>query len=300
MGLDGKEPFSQQDKKMDLMIVDSNNLAYRAYFTTGVLSNGIVFGFLKQILYLAKTLKSNKFIFCWDSKSSYRREVDPEYKGNRKPLDPNDQTAIDLQEARKQFALLRKEVLPSLGFKNNFVQRGYEADDLIAHVVNRFPDNYIIVSGDEDLYQLLLKTKLYETKIYQPIKKKFITYGSFAQEYGITADRWAEVKALAGCASDNVKGVIGVGEKTAIKYLNNNLKGKALESINNSKEIISQSRYLVTLPFPGDRPIYIKGIEYEELMIGDFMDTFTRFGMKSFTYDDSFEEWEEAFKLLAF
>ena len=195
---------------MHKLVIDCNNLAYRAFYTTGVLDLGIVYGFMNQILTLAKDLKSSRFIFCWDSKKNFRKDIMPTYKGNRQEKD--EQTKKELEKAFDQFKMLRTEVLPNLGFANVFVQPGYEADDLIAHVVQRFPDKYIIVSGDEDLYQLLGEDRFISTMIYQPIKKNLVTTKSFYEKYGIDPVAWSTVKALAGCTSDNVEGIKGVGK----------------------------------------------------------------------------------------
>ena len=281
------------------LIIDCNNMAYRALHTTGTLDNGIVYGFLKQILTFAREFKSNRFIFCWDSKMSYRKDVEPTYK-LRPPK--SEEQIEELTEAFAQFKQLRREILPSLGFKNIFCQPKYEADDLIAHVVQRFPADYIIISGDEDLYQLLTTHKKYEVKIYQPIKKRIVTYDDFVQEYKITPSEWAKVKALGGCSSDHVIGIEGVGEKTAIKYLRNELNpGKVYDRIEDQKKEMTRRNYpLVCLPFAGDRPINITEIKYEELMVGDFMDTFQRLEFISLLSEEAFSDWEEAFQLLAF
>ena len=144
---------------MSKIIIDCHNICYRAFHTTGYLDLGIVYGFLKALLDFAKTLESSQFIFCWDSRKSFRKELEPTYK-LRPPKTEEEQE--ELEEALEQFTQLRKEVLPNLGFRNIFLQPGYEADDLIAHIVQRFPGDYTIVSGDEDLYQLLNQSKLYK------------------------------------------------------------------------------------------------------------------------------------------
>jgi DNA polymerase I len=277
---------------MPKIVVDCNNMAYRAFYTTGVLDLGIVFGFLATILDLSETLESNQFIFCWDSNHSYRKEVYPKYK--TRP-DKTEEEQIKLEEAKIQFKMLRKEVLPELGFTNVFVCPGYEADDLMAFVVKQFPDEYVIVSGDEDLYQVLSE----DVSIYQPIPKKLVTKESFESDYGISSSEWSKVKSLAGCTSDTVTGIQGVGEKTAIKYLTGNLtKGKVFDRIEEQKDgMVSTNLPIVSLPYKGDRPISISGINIDKLYRSDFMSSFTHLEMRSFLKDNSFDEWVEALDL---
>jgi 5'-3' exonuclease len=282
---------------MHKLIIDCHNLAYRAFHTTGTLDLGVVFGFMSQILTLAEDLESDRFIFCWDSKRNFRKTIMPDYKGNRAKKDEEEQRELD--KALEQFKMLRTEVIPNLGFVNNFVQPGYEADDLISHIVHRFPDNYVIVSGDEDLYQLLFEDIFTETKIYQPIKKNLVTIKSFVTKYGIDPTRWSKVKALAGCSSDNVKGIVGVGEKKAIQYLTGQMKkGTIFDRIEEEKdEVIKKNFPIVDLPFGGDRPINIKHIYDESLLINKFLEVFTRLEFGSFLKDDKFDKWVEMLNL---
>jgi DNA polymerase I len=278
------------------LVIDCNNLCYRALHTVGGLDNGIVFGFMSQMLTLTRQLKSSQIVFCWDSRKSYRKEQVSNYK-EKPPRAETEQQ--ELEEAFLQFVKLRKEVLPALGFKNVLMQTGYEADDLMAHVVQRFPGNYIIVSGDEDLYQLLYEDRFISTKIYQPIKKKLVTTNGFFKKYGIMPDKWSEVKALAGCSSDHVIGIEGVGEITAIKFLKDKLNsGKILERIEEQKqEMMDRNFSLVHLPFSGDRPINTTELYEDTLYSLDFLDTFDRFDLKSFLSEKTFEKWEESFDL---
>jgi len=272
------------------IIIDANNIAHRAKHVNGSLDDGIIFGFLNQVLTLSKILDCPNFIFCWDSRQSYRKILYPEYKANRVK---NNLTDEDF-DAFQQFKRLQSEILFSLGFKNVFMQIGYEADDLLAVIVKNFPREYIIVSSDEDLYQLLGYAS-----IYQPIKKKIVTQGSFEREYCITPSEWPTVKALAGCSSDNVIGMAGVGEKTAIKFLNKTLKpGKTFDKVSSEhKSMIEKNLPLVKLPFIGPKPIQIT-LRDESLYEMDFIDTFTKLGFNSFLSDKKMETWIERLNLI--
>lgn len=226
-------------------------------FTTGPLHykgqpTGVIFGFLNQLFTIAQQTRPDQIVFAWDSRKSKRRLRYPFYKVRNK--DRNDE---DLQAAFAQFIKLRTSILPKLGFLNNVLSTGYEADDIIAKVAEDNTRVHItIVSSDADLYQLLNRT----TEIYNPNKKSVYTDKDFQQEYGIQPKQWAEVKSIAGCATDKVPGVYGVAETTAVNFLKGNLKKNSLKRkmIQENSSIIERNRWLVTLPLPGTPPVTLK------------------------------------------
>lgn len=281
------------------LLIDCCGIGYRIAYGMPVLSydgnnTHIIFGFLNQLLDLAKKFNTNQFIFCWDSRQSYRKEFDSTYK--ERDFDSTREALI--KDARRQFNLLYNDVLPMMGFKNIFMKTGYEADDLIAWFCFRKPDDYMIVSVDEDLLQLLFTGRFYSTRIYDFKKERVITAEEFTSKYGLEPIQWAKVKAMAGCSSDNVPGITGIGKETAIKYLNGNLKdGKAKAKIESAegKKIIDHCFYLVALPFPGDRPIQIDDPVDDKLCSLDFLDTFRQYGFGSF--EKNIAEWRNIFKL---
>ncbi len=117
------------------LLIDSHHICYRSMFTIGDLlfedkGTGVIFGFLRQIQDLAVRFDYSQFIFAWDSTNSYRREMYPEYKRKNKKMTPE---MVDLLRiAKPQFPIIRTTILPSIGFNNNLIQTGLEADDLIA------------------------------------------------------------------------------------------------------------------------------------------------------------------------
>ena len=115
--------------------------------------------------------------------------------------------------AYEQFDKL-KLVLPEMGFANVFEEKGYESDDIIASLVVGSDERTVVISSDKDLYQLLNWCNICD------IKGSVYTKNMFIREYKINPSGWKRVKSIAGCNTDNIKGVKGVGEKTAIKYLN--------------------------------------------------------------------------------
>ena len=145
------------------LIVDANNLAYAAFISLRGLSvdelpTGVIYGFFLQVLKLAVEFQTNDFVFCWDSRKRFRRNIFSEYKNKRDEMTKEEKA--QKQIAYDQFAALRKEILPSVGFENVFMKAGYEADDLIAYVVINPPrslnrEKYLVISTDNDMFQLL-------------------------------------------------------------------------------------------------------------------------------------------------
>jgi len=294
---------------MPRIIVDCNGLAYRSLYSFGELSynqskTGVIFGFLSEILKLSERFQTNQFIFCWDSRHSYRKEIEPEYKNNRGDI--SEIQKKEIEKAHIQFDLLRNEILPGMGFKNIFLQSGYEADDLIAWIVYRCPDNYIIATGDDDLLQLLNDSINCPVKIFNLSKKIIFTETDFTKKYGIKPSDWPMVKAMGGCTSDNVRGIPGVGPESAIKYMNGVLKeGKIKQKIESEigKIQINHCLKLTHLPFDGDRQINIiqdrDQFYKEEIFYSfDFKDQFIQYGCNSFTSEEGMYKWRKAFNLI--
>ncbi len=243
---------------MKTVLIDSNFLAYRAKLTTGFLNyqeipTGIMFGFLNQLITVANTLSPDKIVFFWDSEENKRKEILPTYKEKRHK-NQTEEEKKEWEAAFGEFNKLSSQILPNIGFTNNFFQKGYESDDLIAKYVldNSVYNDFYIVTGDDDLLQLLNYSRM-----YNPAKNKFTDSKKFKEEYKIPPNQWVEVKKIAGCSSDNIPGVPGVGEKTAIKYLNNELKktSKKYKDIKENKELIEFNDQLVNLPFEGTKQI---------------------------------------------
>jgi len=237
-----------------ILVVDSNYLCHRAFHTTGPLSynetpTGVIFGFLNQLFTLGKAVRPDEVVFVWDSRKSLRKKRYPFYKDRNKTETPDQ----ELLDAFAQFRLLRTQILPELGFCNNFIQGGYEADDIIAKIVMSHAEHqeFITASGDADLFQLLDYTDVYSMPSTKEIKT--VTRESFTAEHGITPNQWVQVKQIAGCTSDTVPGIKGVGEKTAIKYLKGELKEDSVKAraIQSGQDIIDRNEWLVKLPLPG-------------------------------------------------
>lgn len=288
----------EKDKIWNL-IIDSYYLCYKAFYSLPsnlsfkAQDTNIIYGFLSQVKKIVEQIRTDRIIFCFDSPKSYRRLVYPNYK-NRK-LDP--EVKKRLVQAKPQFVELEEEVLPKMGFKNIFSQNGYESDDLIAEICWRSPDDYVIVSSDEDLFQLLYQGPVRETKIFNT--KKFIDLSTFQGTTRLKPTDWVMVKAIAGCSTDTVEGIEGVGEVKAIQYIKGELPdGKIKKRIESDegKEIIHRNLNLVGLPHNGLKPLNEIQIVDDDLYSIEFMEVFRDYGFQSFL--KSIDSWVQDFNCM--
>lgn len=246
-----------------IIAVDSSYVGYAALWTTGGLSHadnptGVIFGFMKKIEKLRDDFPAAVLIFCFDAKQSKREKVYPQYKANRS--NRNKEVSQDELDARRnyhlQMDLLRDKILPACGFQVEY-QEGYEADDLIASVCIHNKCEVIIVSGDEDLYQLLSPSIMIRNR------NELLTEEWFRKTWQLPPSDWAKVKAIAGCSTDNVIGVKGVGEKTAAKWMRGLLKGKLADAIAGSWPLIKQNYRLVKLPLKGTQRVIARPCSFD-------------------------------------
>jgi len=267
------------------ILLDCNYLCHRAKHATGGLSfqnqpTGVIFGVLQSLSSFQDTLGSSNFVFCWDSKISKRKEVYPEYKANRNNTEYTPEETELNTAFRRQMKLLRRTYLPMIGFRNIFMQKGYEADDIIASLTQTIPttSEVVIISSDHDLFQCIKSN----VSVCNPSTGKILTLQGFKKLYEINPDQWASVKAIAGCSTDNVKGVPGVGEKTAIKYLKGELKEttKAYINITNTKTVCQgfTNLLLVCLPFTGVNKFHLRP---DQLSEAGWIQVMNKLGMKS-------------------
>lgn len=238
------------------LVLDCDYLSYRAFYTKGNLSfegggTGVIYGILQDITKLQRDHLTNNIIFCFDQGKSRRCEIFPGYKAKRHEKERTEEEQIAHKDMKVQVGKLRWEILKELGYKNIFSQAGYEADDIIAQVVDIVPkrDYITIISVDHDLYQLLSDRVI----MYNPYRLEATDEHTIYEKFGVHPSDWPEVKAIAGCNTDNIPGVVGAGESTAAKYVSGRLgrKSKVYQKIQESKELIARNLKLVKLPFPG-------------------------------------------------
>ena len=201
-----------------LVVIDGNSLANRAFYAIPILSNSkgvitnAVYGFTNMLMRLIKQEEPDYLAVAFDvSRKVFRHEQYADYKAQRKGMP---------EELRGQMDLI-KDVLRAMQIAI-YELAGYEGDDVIGTMV-RWAEQQeiasIIVTGDKDSLQLISdKTSVYLTKKGISELGRY-DYAAFQAEYGLVPDQVRDLKGLMGDASDNIPGVPGVGEKTALKLL---------------------------------------------------------------------------------
>jgi len=231
---------------------------------------GVIYGFIKDCQELCNRFNTKRMLFCFDYGYGKRYKLYDGYKQKRQDEKANeDEEKQLLREAlHDQIDGLRDKWLALIGFSNVFYQKGYEGDDVIADIAARVPENHkaVIVTADKDMYQCLRPN----VDFYNPNKRdQIVTEESFEDEWGIEAPQWAMVKAIAGCSSDEVKGIKGVGELTAAKFLRGEISsGKKFldvtQDLDNKNGIIATNLPIVKLPLEGTKRCKIKKDAYNQ------------------------------------
>jgi len=284
--------------KKPVLVIDSNYLAHRVMFKMGNLSyeektTGVIFGFLRGVMNLHERFEPSEMIFCWDSPKSWRRVLFPDYKGNRiREYTPEEQR--DRETAYSQFDELQNDILPRIGFANVFSQKGIEADDIIAQVVIDQPLGkdyvpHIIVSSDNDLYQMLALADMFFLD-----KKTLFTKKDFVDKYNIQPSEWLEVKALVGDTSDNIPGIKGVGVKTAIKYLKGTVRNMNMVfTIQDNAAQINLNEILMKVPHSKTEPVPIKK---SKINMFQFEQVCMENGFQFFLKKEQYAKWLRMFQ----
>ncbi len=208
------------DERENLTIIDGKSVFYRGYYAMGNLSlpdgtpTGGVYGFAAMLIEIIEKLKPEYIAVAWDKAKTNirrRREIYPEYKGNRKPAPPDFYAQIPyLMELLEAFHI------PLYEFDD------YEADDIIGTLARKAQaagKRVEIISGDLDMLQIV------DTNIHMyQLKRGFSDVASFdipaiEAKYGLRKDQFLDLKSIKGDSSDNIPGVPGIGEKGAVKLL---------------------------------------------------------------------------------
>ncbi|MGF2944613.1 DNA polymerase I [Mycobacterium sp. Lab-001] len=202
------------------MLLDSNSLAYRAFYalpaenfkTRGGLTTNAVYGFTAMLINLLRAEAPTHIAAAFDvSRETFRSERYPEYKANRSATPDEFRGQIDIT----------KEVLGALGI-TVVAEPGFEADDIIATLATQAADEgyrVLVVTGDRDSLQLVTDdvTVLYPRKGVSELTR--FTPAAVVEKYGLTPAQYPDFAALRGDPSDNLPGIPGVGEKTATKWI---------------------------------------------------------------------------------
>ena len=202
---------------MKLMVVDGNSILNRAYYGIRPLSTreGLythaVYGFITTLQRLLDEEEPEALCVTFDRREpTFRHQADADYKAQRKPMPP---------ELAMQLPVM-KQVLAAMSVPC-YELAGYEADDLIGTISRKCQAagwDCVIVTGDKDSLQLVTdrtRVKLVSTRMGQTTTKD-MTPETFREQYGFDPIHMIDLKALMGDTSDNIPGVPGVGEKTAM------------------------------------------------------------------------------------
>ena len=274
------------------VIIDGNSLMHRAFHALPPLSNedGIytnaVFGFLSMLLKVVETEHPAYCAVAFDLHGPTFRHADySEYKAGRKPTAP---------ELRPQFPLVR-ECLTAMGIRQ-LTSSGFEADDILGTIARRCEEAGIpalLVTGDRDSMQLVtesshvLYTKRGVTDVVRYTPEKVL------EDFGVTPAQIPDLKGLMGDASDNIPGVPGIGEKTAVKLLtaygtienafahaDTDLKGKQREKMLDGQVSGLMSKKIATIT----RYVPLDDVSLEDCRLGDMtgaIGIFEKLGLKT-------------------
>jgi DNA polymerase-1 len=263
--------MTQPDRSESLILIDGHSLAFRAYYafsnsrmgtlrtTTGI-PTSVCFGFLNSLIQLLETRQPTHLAVAFDrSEPSFRHEADANYKANRK------ESPEDFRPDVKNLqGLLAAMSIPVMSLA------GYEADDVLGTLARQASEagyTVKILTGDRDLFQLVDEAKKISV-LYLDINSVRSSSGSGYAEFdsgaveeklGISPEQVVDFKALCGDKSDNIPGVRGIGEKTAIDLIKqfgtleniyenlDNIKGAVKNKLIEGKADADSSRYLAKI-----------------------------------------------------
>ncbi|MFB7817093.1 DNA polymerase I [Paenibacillus chitinolyticus] len=241
-----------------LIVIDGNSIASRAFYALPLLSNSAglhtnaVYGFTTMLLKLIEEEKPTHFLVAFDAgKVTFRHKDYTEYKGGRAKTPP---------ELSEQFPLI-KELMSAFGIRQ-FELEGYEADDIIGTLTKSAEQegkDVLVVTGDKDMLQLVsdrvtvavTRKGISEVDRYDPAE--------IQAKYGLVPAQIIDLKGLMGDSSDNIPGIPGVGEKTALKLLHeygsvesvlehaDEMKGKMKEKVRDHADSARMSKEIATI-----------------------------------------------------
>lgn len=276
-----------------LVLVDGNSILYRAFFALPLLNNekgvytNAVYGFTTMLLRILEEEKPSHLLVAFDAgKTTFRHKTYTEYKGGRQ------KTPSELSE---QFPLV-KELLGAFDISHYELDQ-YEADDIIGTMSNEAKQDDMdvkVISGDRDLLQLVDKG------VNVSLTKKGVTnIENYTPEFleekvGIRPDQVVDMKALMGDSSDNIPGIPGVGEKTAVKLLKqfgtleaiyenlDQINGKKLkEKLENHKDDAFMSKELATINRESPIKVKLNDITYNGYKPQRVLELFKELGFHS-------------------
>lgn len=298
-----------------LFLIDGNSLINRAFYALPPLTNAsgeptnAVYGLTQMLFRLREDYSPDQILVTFDvSGPTFRHDQFEEYKANRKGM-PDD--------LRSQIPVM-KELLDKLGI-NRLELQGYEADDLLGTVAKQGESEgyeVFIVTGDRDAFQLISsRTSVLFTK-RGITETELVNEETLRKNYGLTPSQVIDLKGLMGDSSDNIPGVPGVGEKTALRLLEsyhsmegvyahlNELKGKLKENLETYERQAFMSKELATIRL--NAPVQVDLGELREMDRSAVREMFAHLGFKTllerFSKDDAMDvqpsgSWDASFKI---
>ena len=229
-----------------LILVDGSSYLFRAYHSmsqTGFSNSagqptGAIYGVINMMKSLCKQYDSNRIVVIFDAKGkTFRNDIYPEYKANRPPM-PDD--------LRSQIAPVHN-IIRALGFPLYAIE-GVEADDVIgtlSHIATKQGQEVIISTGDKDMAQLVNQ----HVSLINTMTDQFLDIGGVKDKFGIGPELIIDFLGLMGDAVDNIPGVAGVGQKTALGLL---------QGIGSMDEIYQNLDKIADLPIRGAKKLAAK------------------------------------------
>lgn len=237
-----------------IFLIDAHGYLHRAYHALPPLTTSkgepvnAIYGFARMIFKLLTEYKPDYLAVCFDAPGpTFRKNIYPEYKATRKETEP---------ELKSQFPLSR-ELVQAMEL-TSFEVEGFEADDLIATLAKKAEqDNLevVIVSSDKDVLQIVNE----KIKVLNEPKDILFDREKVLEKWGVNPEQLIDVFSLMGDSSDNVPGIKGIGEKTAVRLIQdygsvdellknlNRLSGKIKELFDLYKGQLQKSRELLVL-----------------------------------------------------
>lgn len=272
-----------------LYIIDASAYIHRAYHairplstSTGIPTNA-VYGFIKLINKIKKEQEPDYIAVSFDHPSkNFRHQLSPTYKANRKEIE---------QDLIKQMPIAKQAVKAmQLAY---FEQEGFEADDIIATLAKKAEKQgvkVVIVTGDKDLFQLVNEN----IHIWNESKNIMYDKEKVFERYGLYPDKIVDMLALMGDSCDNVCGIKGIGEKTAVKLINtygsvegiianaDNIKGKISQAIKDGTNDVLLSKKLVQLELDVPIKFLIDDMKFNDNLFENAQDFLKQYELYSF------------------
>jgi DNA polymerase-1 len=243
------------EKHKTIYLIDGTAYIYRAYHAIRGLSNSrglptnAIFGFTRMLIKLMEDRSPEYVAMFFDAKGpTFRHEMYKDYKANRPPMP--EEMVVQLPYIKEVTAAFNLPIIEISGF---------EADDLIgttARLAEKEGYSVVIVTGDKDFMQLVSD----KTAIWDPMKDSTIDLQAFKEKFGIEPHQMIDVQGLSGDTADNIPGVPGIGQKTALALIKTyrSMQGvyeklesitqkKQRENLENFKDQAFLSRKLVTI-----------------------------------------------------